>query len=361
MTYKEALFFTGKCLTISLEAENRKEIEKELKSENIDWDAVVKVSTAHYVFPALYCNLNRAGFLHYLPEELVNYMIHITDLNRERNKQIIEQAKEINELLLANNITPIFLKGTGNLLEGLYDDIAERMVGDIDVLIKKSDSKKAHLILQKNKNNDVHPILFDEHRHLPRITNSKKNAAVEIHSEMLMVKKSLFFNYETIKSSLKIDAINNCNFLSDENKLKLTIYSKMINDSEYYLKRINLRAAYDFFLISNKLQTSLKINDFNLHKELNAGIELYSSILSSSKFINLNSDKKSRLFVKSCLLQLEKTTFNKFKHKIKILNLNLKFRFQILFKSIRNKSYRKFLISRLSSLGWFKRRILGIR
>ena len=28
-----------------------------LKINDIDWDAVVKVSTAHYVFPALYCNL----------------------------------------------------------------------------------------------------------------------------------------------------------------------------------------------------------------------------------------------------------------------------------------------------------------
>ena len=64
-------------------------------------------------------------------------MKHITDLNRDRNKQIISQAQDLNTLLLNNNITPIFLKGTGNLLEGLYDDIAERMLGDIDFLFSK--------------------------------------------------------------------------------------------------------------------------------------------------------------------------------------------------------------------------------
>ena len=101
-------------MTISLEEKNRQEIEKQLKSTSIDWDAVVKVSTAHYVFPALYCNLKRADFLQYLPQELVSYMEYITDINRERNKQIISQAKELNSLLLANNIIPIFLKGTGN-------------------------------------------------------------------------------------------------------------------------------------------------------------------------------------------------------------------------------------------------------
>ena len=35
-----------------------------------------------------------ADFLKYLPADLVEYMIHITNLNRDRNTQIIQQAKE---------------------------------------------------------------------------------------------------------------------------------------------------------------------------------------------------------------------------------------------------------------------------
>ena len=111
-----------------MEDKNRDEIELILKTTEVDWDAVVKVSTSHYVFPAIYCNFKRADFLKYLPTDLVDYMKHITDLNRERNKQIISQAQDLNTLLLNNNITPIFLKGTGNLLEGLYDDIAENLI-----------------------------------------------------------------------------------------------------------------------------------------------------------------------------------------------------------------------------------------
>ena len=124
MNYKETLYFIAKCLTISLEEKNRDEIEIILKTTEIDWDAVVKVSTSHYVFPALYCNLKRVDFLKYLPQELVSYMQHITNINRERNKKIISQAQELNNVLLANNIRPIFIKGTGNLLAGIYDDIA---------------------------------------------------------------------------------------------------------------------------------------------------------------------------------------------------------------------------------------------
>jgi hypothetical protein len=68
MTYKETLFFIGKCLTINHEDYNKTIVEQKLKTNKIDWDSVVKVSTGHFVFPALYCNLKKANFLHYLPE-----------------------------------------------------------------------------------------------------------------------------------------------------------------------------------------------------------------------------------------------------------------------------------------------------
>jgi hypothetical protein len=142
LNYKETLFFIAKCLTISLEAKNRQEIKEQLKSTSIDWDAVVKVSTAHYVFPALYCIFKRVDFLKYLPQELVNYMQHITNINRERNKQIITQSQELNSVLLANNIRPIFLKGTGNLLAGIYEDIVKGWLGILILLSQKKSIQK---------------------------------------------------------------------------------------------------------------------------------------------------------------------------------------------------------------------------
>jgi hypothetical protein len=146
MNYRETLCFVAKCLTISLESKNKKEIKNQLETASINWDQVVKLSTSHYVFPALYCNLKRADFLKYLPANLVAYMEEITNLNRERNEEIITQAKELNILLLANNITPIFLKGTGNLLAGIYDDVAERMIGDIDFIFSKEDYPKRKIL-----------------------------------------------------------------------------------------------------------------------------------------------------------------------------------------------------------------------
>jgi len=44
-----------------LDDKNRQETELMLKTTEIDWDAVVKVSTAHFVFPEIYCNFKRAN------------------------------------------------------------------------------------------------------------------------------------------------------------------------------------------------------------------------------------------------------------------------------------------------------------
>ena len=90
MTYKETLFFIGKSLTIDKEIKNKIWVEAQIKDNLVDWDAVVKVSTGHFVFPALYCNLKKANFLCHVPADLVAYMEHITDLNREE-KQFNEQ------------------------------------------------------------------------------------------------------------------------------------------------------------------------------------------------------------------------------------------------------------------------------
>ena len=192
MNYKETLFFVAKCLTISLDDKNRQGIEKQLRSTSIDWDAVVKVSTSHLVFPALYCNLKRADFLQYLPYELVNSMEYITNINRERNKKIITQANELNNVLLANNITPIFLKGTGNLLAGIYKDIAERMVGDIDFIFSKEDYPKAIIVLREFGYSEVKKRKYhypDLMKHYRRLQKEKSIAAIEIHSKLLNIKK----------------------------------------------------------------------------------------------------------------------------------------------------------------------------
>jgi hypothetical protein len=349
LNYKETLFFIAKCLTISLEKKNRDEIEFILKTTDVDWDTVVKVSTSHYVFPAIYCNFKRANFLKYLPADLVDYMKHITNLNRDRNTQIIQQAKNLNSLLLANDIRPLFLKGTGNLLEGLYEDIGERMVGDIDFLFSERDFFKTIDILKKD--NYVKPEseldYFHGFRHYSRLVKQENIAAVEIHKEVTIEKYRGEFNYKIISEDTQL--INDFLVLSFENQLSLSIITSQINDYGFELKNFSLRNAYDVFLLSKKVDTKKAISKFTkLKSSLNCFIANCNLTFGDLESLGYFKTKESENYLKAFNISLYKRKSN-LKINFKLIAINLIRRFGIVCKSIFNGENRKWLLNRIKS------------
>ena len=364
MNYKKTLFFIAKCLTISLEEKNRDEIELVLKTTDVDWDAVVKVSTAHYVFPALYCNLKCAGFLHYLPQELVSYMEQITNLNRERNQEIIEQAQELNSLLLEKGVRPIFLKGTGNLLASLYDDIAERMVGDIDFIFSKEDYPKAITILREFGYSEVVKTGYNwpMFKHYPRLKKENSIAAVEIHKELLLEKYASEFNYSFIhKDSQDIEGVN---VLSYANKLKLSIIANQINDKGFEYKTMALRNAYDVFLLSKKTNAKDAVNTLDkLSQPLNCFLAACYEIFNKIECLEYNNTKKAASYLSDFNSQFINSGKTKRKHKQIKRYLFFKKILSRILKSIIYKEYRVWLFNLLTDKKWYKKKgiQLGIK
>ena len=364
MNYKETFYFIAKSLTISLEDKNRQEIEKQLQSDSIDWDAVVKVSTAHYVFPALYSNLKRVDFLQYLPQDLVSYMKHITDLNRERNQQILKQAQELNTLLLANNITPIFLKGTGNLLADLYEDIAERMVGDIDFIFSKDDYPKAITILREFGYSEVEKLKYynPEIKHYRRLQKENNIAAIEIHKELLIEKHTNEFNYSFVeKESQDIKGVT---VLSYANKLNLSIIANQINDSGFCYKTMALRNAYDVFLLSKKTNAKAAVNTLDtLSHPLNCFLAACYEVFNTVESLEYNKTTKTASYLSVFNSQFINRKRTKRKHNRIKISLFIKSRVNILYKSIIYKEYRVWLFKRVTDKNWYKEKIiqLGIK
>jgi hypothetical protein len=361
LNYKETLFFIAKCLTISLEEKNRDEIEIILKTTDIDWDAVVKVSTAHYVFSALYCNLKRLDFLQYLPQELVSYMKHITDINRERNKQIILQANELNNVLLTNNIIPIFLKGTGNLLAEIYEDIGERMVGDIDFIFSKEDYPKAITILRQFGYSEVEKKEYyppNEEKHYRRLQKENNIAAIEIHSELLGIKKyTSEFNYNFVEKDSQL--INGINVLSYANKLNLSIIANQINDHGFYFKTIALRNAYDVFLLSKKTNAKEAVNSLNkLRHPLNCFLAACDEVFNKVETVEYNKNAKTALYLRNFNNQFTKPIRGQFKRNK--IYLFIKRILYIIYKSFIYKEYRVFLFKSLTDKNWYKEKLIQL-
>ena len=357
MNYKETLYFVAKCLTISLEEKNRQEIEKQLKSTSIDWDAVVKVSTAHYVFPAFYCNLKRADFLKYLPQELVSYMEHITDINRERNQQILKQAQELNSLLLANNITPVFLKGTGNLLAGIYQDIAERMVGDIDFIFSIEDYPKAINILREFGYSEVEKKEYyapDEFRHYRRLQKENNIAAIETHKDLLSTKKYVNeFNYSFVAKDTQI--INDVAVLSYTNKLNLSIIANQINDSGFYYKTMALRNAYDVFLLSKKTNAMAAVNTLDkLRYPLNCFLAGCFEIFNQADCLRYNPTAKVESYLSDFNSQFTNPILTKRQTKFNNIYTFIKRKLYILYMAIGHLEYSVYIFKRVTDKNWYK-------
>ena len=250
-------------------------------------------------------------------------MEHITDLNRDRNTQILEQAQELNSLLLENNIRPIFLKGTGNLLAGIYDDIAERMVGDIDFIFSKEDYPKAITMLREFGYSDVskYKYHFPEQKHYRRLQKENNIGAVEIHKELLIEKYTNEFNYNFVEKEIQV--VNGVSVLSYANKLNLSIIANQINDSGFYYKTMALRNAYDVFLLSKKTNAKDAVDTLdNLTNPLNCFLAACYEVFNKVDRLEYNNTKKAASYLSIFNSQFANRKTTKRRHKfIKMVSI----------------------------------------
>ena len=221
-------------------------LKQTLSDPSFDWDAIVKEGSKHLLIPALYCRLLAKQLLHVLPKDLKQYLETITTLNRERNEAILSQVDALAHLFNKHHINHTFLKGAALLIQGSYDDIAERMIGDIDILVEHSQLDYAFDLLIQH---DYQPIAqtlgsdFFEHRHLPRLTTTHAICAVELH-------RKLFTSYvhpELQPNNLLLQKrnIDHIYIPSQEHLLLHNILNAQVNDYGALYNQISFRSAYD--------------------------------------------------------------------------------------------------------------------
>ena len=172
---------------------NKKFLPKVNKTNIEFWENFVKVSSSQLILPSVYFFLKQKNFTNLLPKDLVIYLSKISSLNRNRNELILKQIFSISNLLNQNKINHVFLKGSAILVYDIFKDNSVRMVGDIDILICKTQIFKAKSIMTLNgysTENSKPPGLTDninkiEKKHIERLINPKYIAAVELHQNLL--------------------------------------------------------------------------------------------------------------------------------------------------------------------------------
>ena len=251
MSYKSSFFFIAKCLQLKVTNAQCSELVLQMKSEKVNWVEVVNVASSHLVLPLLYIRLKESDILQYLPEDLQTYLKEITDLNRRRNTLLLEELTVLNKFFAENNIQVIYLKGTAMLLKGLYSDVGERMIGDVDFLVApdKMEYVASKLIeIGYKPLAQYDPGLFDLTKHYPRMVSPERNFALEIHKDVIQnfrKRKLVFANYDKDKVSKDSFFLPSVKHLIWHN-----VINTQLNDSGYLLSSLNLRQQYDLLLLS---------------------------------------------------------------------------------------------------------------
>lgn len=295
MNSQETLWFIGKCLSLAVHPERASEIQKVLQSGRLKWESLVYQSSNQLVLPALYINLKRNNLLEFLPEDLCEHFDDITNQNRKRNKAILNQVEEITTLLRSNNLEPIYLKGIAHLLDDLYEDIGERMLSDIDLILVQEDARMAWQILIDNGYNKFGVQLSEEHRHYSELIKKGAVASVEVHHRLLGGDSEQYFNWSIVKETLMdCHSMSKFKILSNKDLILHNMLNAEINDQASLMYKLLLRQSYDLMLLANRENPFNTIRVFGHYfNKLNSYIAVSANVLGFP--IGLNYDNSSKI------------------------------------------------------------------
>ena len=228
--------------------------------KSINFEKLITLASGHLMLPALFFNIQKKKASYLFPEDFIAYIKNIFTINKARNEILLAEAKELSQLLVENNINHIFLKGTALLLSNVFEDIGERMIGDIDFIIQHKDEEKIIRVLEKNKyrkKDSLKLFRLFKPKHLPRRVNENKKIAIEPHLELLSPGWRSIFNSKQLKQDFKKGVktykIPNISFLVDH-----CIYAIQIPDKGFFTSYHSHRAIYDIYNLSCKKGLTMK-------------------------------------------------------------------------------------------------------
>ncbi len=243
--------------------EFRDVIVQKISDDEIEWAHFVNLCSNHLIIPVIYLKFKSHHLIEYLPEELLDFLKEIYDLNLARNEQILLQINDILKLLNAHEIYPTFLKGTGNLLDGLYSDNGERMIGDIDFLVPEKDYLKAANILEDDGYEMTNPYYGNalKDKHYPPIIKDGVPAYIEIHRLIVHWKHGKRFNPLSIEKKDIVNPAKTGNFvLCDKDKVIHNFIHSQFANLGNFRGLMSLRDIYDLYLMSERTDMAVVID-----------------------------------------------------------------------------------------------------
>ncbi len=366
MDPKKMYYFIGKCHTLPDNEAEKNEVFTQVSKPDFPWEKFVRMASGHFMVPAVYLRFKLSGLLNELPKELIQYLEYFYNLNFERNIKITYQLRDITELLSRNNIKPIFLKGCANLIDGLYSDAGERMIGDIDFLVQeKNFLKTAELLIEDGYKTDklVRTKNFNKVKHYPALKKNGGVVYVEIHRNLVKYQHSKRFSASKIFNEKKsIGGLVQYHVPSEKNRAMHNFLHSQIDNHFHYYGQAALRDFYDIYLLSKRTSVNELGNEFHYYrKKLEAWLSLISHTFQHPESIQKFDSHVSRRFIKRINRNLSRGRWVTIQKVIRFGLLKLWIYFVTLINSIFYKSIRSETLGKLRDKNWRRAQIQSYR
>lgn len=160
-----------------------------VQKAKFDWGRLLYMANLHFCAPLWFCSLQKDGLLPLLPSDLQIYLKHLYQANLERQNAFRQAIIEIVSNAHNMEIPIILLKGATTFCDDLYKDNGARMMGDIDLLVKRQHIESTQKIMWELGYEEqadcfgksVGIFGSSTPHHLPRYLKPGTPVAVEIH------------------------------------------------------------------------------------------------------------------------------------------------------------------------------------
>lgn len=333
-----------------------------IRSGTINWKKFVFHASNNFVLQTLYLKFLQNDLTGLLPANLVTHLKNIHGLNLERNEIILDHIRQINDLLKQNDIIPIFMKGAGNMLDGLYSGPGERIMSDIDILTGPAHMEEAaRLLMQEgySTTENYDPARAEAMKHYPVLRRDGLPATVDIHRLPVNIQYAAHFSYEDVCHEKK-PARSDGTFMimSDNHKIKLSFFHSQLVHWGHQHARPSLRELYDLLLLSGREDPAEIYSSLPRYRGKAAGyLKAMHQTFGIKKTLPLKLKGKGHGYLVRHNLALKSPLAGKLIYKVL---RGWRLYFEIPLRSLFSKNYRVYVKVRLKDPEWYKRNI-GIR
>ena len=259
----------------------------------LDWEEVANIAGAHSIVQALYPALVEKHAIDSVPDEFLNYIKHLSELNYDRNSmmkvQLIEAVSHMNSL----GIKPLLMKGAAHLVLDTFSNISDRLLTDLDILVPENDIKRiSKALIEIGYQFDEENINFIEtHHHYPPLIKQNECAMIELHRELMFHEQQHVFPTEHAwKNTIDITLSENAQakVLNPTYRIFHSFLHSSLVDSLHLRGYVEIRQLHE--LARTQFMYSSNIDWKVMQKyaqENGVGMQLNANLFVASKFMDI--------------------------------------------------------------------------